>query len=463
MATSKRGSKKRANGEERIPGNGGGTPNQRINLPGTTGRYLVLMREGAAEAGARTLREKAGIKIASSADFEGRAPAERMAEGEAIVFKELGVALVDSPPEQMRAISTAEDNMILAVEPERFVSAIMEAPALSAPLVPMGAASPSFLEYFRGYRDAVNEIAGKLLGEAPELVEEEAGVAAISEAELTWGLQVTKAAASRFTGRGIRVAVLDTGIDLDHPDFAGRAIQSQSFIVNESVQDGHGHGTHCIGTACGPVQPGRLPRYGVAYEAEIFAGKVLSNQGSGSDGGILAGIDWAIRNSCQIISMSLGAPVGEAEGFSQIYEQVAQRALAAGALIIAAAGNESARPGHIAPVGHPANCPSIMALAALDSRLGVAPFSCGGLNPQGGQVDIAGPGVAVVSTWPRPTLYRTISGTSMATPHVAGIAALLAEANPTARGRALQSLLIQGARRLRRAARDVGAGLVQAP
>jgi subtilisin family serine protease len=108
----------------------------------------------------------------------------------------------------------------------------------------------------------------------------------------------------------------------------------------------------------------------------------------------------------------------------------------AGTLIIEAAGNEGARPGSISPVGHPANCPSIMAVAALDPQLGVAPFSNGGLNPLGGQVDIAGPGVDVRSSWPRPVLYNTISGTSMATPPVAGIAGLLSEANPEARGRA---------------------------
>ena len=163
---------------------------------------------------------------------------------------------------------------------------------------------------------------------------------------------------------------------------------SQSF-VGEPVQDLHSHGTHCIGTACGPRKPQRLPAYGIASEAEIYAGKVLSNQGSGADGGILSGIDWAIRNKCTVISMSLGAPVAVNAAFSTVYETVAQRALAAGSLIVAAAGNESSRPGRIAPVGHPANCPSIIAVAAVYSSLAIDRFSSRGINMRGGQVDIA--------------------------------------------------------------------------
>jgi subtilisin len=286
---------------------------------------------------------------------------------------------------------------------------------------------------------------------------------ALSEAELTWGLQLTRAGFSRQTGAGIRVAVLDTGMDLQHPDFATRVVQSQSFVPGQTVQDGHGHGTHCIGTSCGPAAPQRLPRYGVATGAEIFAGKVLSNQGSGADRGILAGIQWAIVNSCAVVSMSLGAPTRIGTPPSVIFEQVGQRALRAGTLIVAAAGNESDRPSIINPVGHPANCASIMAVAAVDQQLRVARFSNAGLNAQGGQVDIAAPGVSIHSTWPRPVLYNRISGTSMATPHVAGIAAQLAEANPAARGAALWALLVQTARRLPLLARDVGAGLVQAP
>lgn len=492
MTRAKRSRRTKTSREDRGNGSGeigAGIESEVITPPGTTGRYLVLMREDAVKAGVKALKDSAGLRVASTSDFaDGAVGGEELAEAEAILFEDLGVVVVDTPPEQIQTLSAmaGEENAILAIEPERVVYAL---PAAAAPARTITAEEPSGgaelftappppevsplptvaagfpVEFLRGYRDAVDHLVGRLLtasGVAEE-IGAEAVVAAFNETELTWGLQVTKAAISRFSGKNIKVAVLDTGLDLGHPDFVGRPITSRSFVAGQPVQDGHGHGTHCIGTACGSRRPTQLPRYGIAFNSEIFAGKVLSNRGSGGDAGILAGIQWAVTNKCHVVSMSLGAAVFPGQGFSQIFEQVARRALALGTLIIAAAGNESSRPGVISPVGHPANCPSIMAVGALDQQLRVAVFSNGGLNPQGGQVDIAGPGVAVISSFPRPTLRRTLSGTSMATPHVAGLAALLAEANPGARGRALASLLLQTARRLQLPARDVGSGLVQAP
>lgn len=420
----------------------------------TTGRYLVLLREGTAKANVEALKNVAGVSAADSSDFaEGEVDLETLGGAQAMIFESLGVAVVDVPPDQTQALSVAagDDTRILAMEPERIVYAIQD-----------GDSAGAMADYLRGYRDAVNHLADKLLGIGADA---EAGIApaAVDESRLTWGLQATNVSASRFSGRGIRVAVLDTGLDLGHPDFAGRRITSQSFIGGETAQDGHGHGTHCIGTACGTNRPGRLPRYGIAFNSEIFAGKVLSNRGSGADGGIIAGINWAVTNNCTVISMSLGSRTGVGEPFSPVYEMVAKRALAAGSLILAAAGNDSRRPGSIIPVSRPANCPSILAVAALDSNLRLAVFSNGGINPSGGGVDIAGPGVDVLSASPGPRLTTRSSGTSMATPHVAGIAALLAEADPRARGSALWAALVARTRRLPLPSRDVGMGLVQAP
>ncbi len=413
-----------------------------------TGRYVVLLREEVTDT-AKALHRSAGLQVMRSSDFEGSIRKVRLADGEAMTFGETNTALVDSDPDRLKALRDSE--AVQLVEPEHVIQAVN-----AEPLIPA--------DYVRGYRDAVNELAGKLVTDSQAHTLRALLPAAPGEALATWGLQVTRALNARVTGADIRVAVLDTGIDLQHPDFQGRVLRSQSFITGEHVQDGNGHGTHCIGTVSGPLNPTRPPRYGVAPDVEIYAGKVLSNAGFGGDGSILAGIDWALRNKCVIISMSLGARVAPGTPHSALFEEVARRILDKGTIIVAAAGNDSMRPGQIAPVGHPANCPSILAVAAIDSQLAMASFSNGGLNGNGGEINIAGPGVAVISTWPRPTLYRSISGTSMATPHVAGIAALFAEANPTARGRALQTLLLSRARALPGLPpRDVGAGLVQAP
>jgi subtilisin family serine protease len=292
-------------------------------------------------------------------------------------------------------------------------------------------------------------------------VEEPVATAEFSDDDaFTWGLRATGVDASTATGAGIRIAVLDTGLDLAHPDFAGRSITTRSFVAGEAVDDGFGHGTHCAGTAAGPAKPGEGRRYGIAPEAALFVGKVLDNSGSGPDATILAGIDWAITSGCQIVSMSLGADVREV---STAYETVGRRALAAGTLIVAAAGNNANRQsGDPGFVGVPANSPSIMAVGALDSQLRIADFSASSNPVEGGKVDIAGPGVGVYSAWPTPQRYNTISGTSQATPHVAGIAALLSQATG-ATADALWTAIVQGAHGLDLPATDVGAGLVQAP
>jgi subtilisin family serine protease len=409
--------------------------------PSMTGKYLVLLREDSVSEGVQLLSET----IATP-------------DSDTLVFGELGVAVVDSDPTQLNALRIAsQDSPILAVEPEQVLYALQDAPSNVAPLT--SANINVSMDYLRGYRDAVTTLTDSLMPANSA----NAAPAEVSEAEATWGLQLTKVLCSQYSGAGIKVAVLDTGFNLTHPDFLGRNITAKSFIEGEDVQDGHGHGTHCIGTACGSKIPGVLPRYGVAYDAEIFVGKVLSNQGSGTDSQILRGIAWAIANGCDIISMSLGGATQPGQSYSRIYEAIAQRALRRGTLIVAAAGNESdRRSGVIKPVGRPANSPSILAVAAIDAQLQVANFSTQGINPYGGQIDIAAPGVKVRSSWIEPLRYRTINGTSMATPHVAGIAALHAEATGL-RGQELWNLLVRSAQRLPLPSVDVGAGLVQAP
>jgi subtilisin family serine protease len=416
---------------------------------GFTGRTLVLLEEGVGDRARDVLRDVAGLNVTPSAELADEPVAIDAAGTHGVVFADLGVAVVDATPDQVRALATAAsgDNPILAVEPERIVYAFEGVSG----------------EYLRGFRDAAMAVSSA--GATPRAggaVAPSAAAPAIDESRVTWGLQAVGAHTSAFSGNGVKVAVLDTGFDLQHPDFAGRNPVTRSFVAGEQVQDGNGHGTHCIGTSCGPRVPSQLPRYGIAYEAQIHAGKVLSSRGSGTDAQILAGIDWALTSGCQVISMSLGADVPFGTPFSQVFETVGQRALARGTLIVAAAGNASQRDqGILQPVGHPANCPSFLAVAAIDSANRIAVFSSTS-DPLGGAVDIAAPGVAVYSSWLMPTRYRTISGTSMATPHVAGCAALLVQARAV-QGLALWGALMQTARRLPLSTEDAGSGLVQAP
>ena len=415
-----------------------------------TGRLLVLLSDGPVRASVAALRRAAGPRIATTLDVRsGALPPDDVAGADAVLFQRLGVALVNVDPRDAeraaRIRAAAEENAarILAVEPERRVHALGARPVTTQPRRSAAAPSP------------------RRARPGPPGAPAPAG----SEKEFTWGLQATGVPFAPYTGKGVKVAVLDTGFDLRHPDFPSRTIRTASFVPGvKKAQDGHGHGTHCIGTACGPRDPFHPPRYGVACEATILAGKVLSDEGGGADGQILAGLEWALAQGARVVSLSLGAEVTVNDPYSDVFEAVGQRALAQGALLVAAAGNESdRRGGWYAPVGHPANCPSFLAVGAIDARMQLGNFSNRGLVPKGGQVDVVGPGVDVLSSFPMPMRSQRLSGTSMATPHVAGLAALWAEARPKATAAELWTLLTQHARRLPHLATDVGSGLVMAP
>lgn len=422
-----------------------------------TGRFIVTFREGVYTQAIAALQKSTGLSQANlmrSAEFaETGIDMNQLPTDGGAIFENLGMAVVNVAPDAAVSLGmeAGEESAILAVEPEGVMYALTELKGLS-------------LDYLHGFRDAAQSLyasAGSDPAEAEEGVDFEAS-GFLDSVTHTWGLLATKAAASRFTGQGIKVAVLDTGLFLAHPDFAGRPVVSKSFIPGvSSANDGHGHGTHCTGTACGPFKSAIGPRYGIAHKSSIFIGKVLSDGGSGSDGGILAGIEWAIANKCHVISMSLGADVKTSTTF---YETAGERALNAGCLIVAAAGNGAdRRAGNFGFVGRPANSKTFMAVGALDANLRMGNFSARDtVRVAGSAVDIAAPGVAVYSSWPMPLRYRSINGTSMATPHVAGIAALLAQATGAC-GAALWQRVITNARTLRLPNVDVGRGLVQAP
>jgi subtilisin family serine protease len=305
-----------------------------------------------------------------------------------------------------------------------------------------------------------------------------------------WGVTAVGADTSPFSGDGIVVAVLDTGIDAAHPAFVGVDLVQKDF-TGEGNGDQNGHGTHCAGTIFGRATNGT--RIGVAPGVKkALIGKVLGSQGGSSDQ-IASAIQWAAENGANVVSMSLGIdfpglvkrlqeagfPVKVAtsralEGYRanvQLFERLAALIRARGAfaqatLIVAAAGNESQRPNFEIAVSPPAVAEGIVSVAALgegNQGLTVAPFSNTNAN-------ISGPGVQIISAKVGGGL-STLSGTSMATPHVAGVAALWAE--KIAKSGAPLSTLQLTARLLGTASSealagevdpfDVGAGLVRAP
>lgn len=398
------------------------------NRDTTTGFTLVMGESSDAVRAALASTNVGVIRSASVATAEET-------ETSVVLFDRLGVAVVprSKAPGVMSTMAAAG---FQHVEPERKKFAISRVNA----------------DYLRGYRDGVSQIVDRLLAGAPE--SEDVSCTKTRPEEMTWGLQETYAGLSPFTGRGTKVAILDTGLDLLHEDFEGRPIQYQSFVPGKSVQDGNGHGTHVAGIACGPRHPRMLPRYGVASDADLYIGKVLDDDGAGRDAWVIAGIEWAINQGCRIISLSLGSPSPP----SAVYREIGIRALEANVLIIAAAGNESHRQaGEVMPLVSPANCGSMAAIAALDRQMGVADFSCAG------GITVSAPGVDIYSSYPLPDAYNRLDGTSMATPYVAGIAALMMQARPTATARQILDDLKSTAKRLPLLPSDVGSGLVQAP
>ena len=407
-----------------------------------TGRTLVTFKEGATDAGVEEL-QSSGLNVADANDVD-YVGVSALDNSDVLVFKEIGVALVTA--DAVQSLDVTGQGTVAAVAPELFVF-----PADSYlggyQSAQAGTAESGLSEYFRGFLGAATAIRNDIAGGALPTGEEEDAEALLNA---TWGLIACRVPSSAFSGAGIKVAVLDTGFDLTHPDFPLARIGDQkSFVVGQEVQDLHGHGTHCIGTACGPKSPAApTPRYGIAYESSIFVGKVLSNTGSGTQAQVLAGMNWAIAAGCEVISMSLGSvsPVNAA------YTAAGRTALDRGCLIVAAAGNTAPN-----PTGSPANSPTIMSVASLDSDMRLSSFT------QRGKIEIAGPGRDVFSSVPMPARYGTKSGTSMATPHVAGCAALWAQTSPNLRGQSLWRRVQETARGLPLPASQVGAGLVQAP
>ena len=429
---------------------------------GETGRYIMFFHPEALPDVSRAALDIAGMRMPTTRGEAEEVAASGESGGmDAVVLPTLGVALSSVPPEQIGLLAAAAEGLPLRRVRREYVFRI--ASDFGSPDLRVSR------EYIRGFRAGVDALADNMLGDvpAPSSLAEAQALAAQSfrdNESFTWGLQATGVSESQFTGRGIRVALLDTGFDADHPDLAQRGVVSKSFVPGvETAADDNGHGTHCLGTLGGPRQAAAGPRYGIASEAELFVGKVMKSTGKGDEWDILQGIDWAIQNRCRIVSLSLGKEVAPGGPPDPDYEEIGSLALSQNCLLIAAAGNESDRPGQVAPVNIPANSRTVMAVGAVNRKLVLDRQSNAGLNPDGGQIDLVGPGVEVRSSLRRPPHphYGSASGTSMAVPHVAGVAALLMEEDPAATAEQIWARLTQRSLRLELPGTDVGNGLVR--
>ncbi|MFJ5304624.1 S8 family peptidase [Streptomyces sp. NPDC088350] len=254
-----------------------------------------------------------------------------------------------------------------------------------------------------------------------------------------------------FDGKGVKIAVLDTGVDTGHPDLAGKIAESESFVPDEGIQDGFGHGTHVasILVGSGAASGGRYK--GVAPGAELAVGKVLDDTGHGQESWIIAGMEWAADSGAKIVSMSLG---GTASGSSDpLSETVDRLSASTGTLFVVAAGN--AGPSD-ETIGTPGIADSALTVGAVDKSDHLASFSSRGprLGDSAVKPEITAPGVNITAAraagttmgTPVDDYYTTASGTSMATPHVAGTAALVAQAHPDWTGEQIKESLASTAK-----------------
>jgi serine protease AprX len=268
-------------------------------------------------------------------------------------------------------------------------------------------------------------------------------------------------------GTGIRVAVIDSGIDDTHPDFLGRISAMKSFI-DDTPKDENGHGTHVASIVAGSGARSNGKYIGVAPEAVLYIAKVLDADGNGSMSGVMAGIEWAVLDQqVQIINLSLGGsgPCDGTDALSTLCDEAVEQT---GVVICAAAGNTG--PGE-STVGTPGCARRVITVGAVDDNDQMARFSSRGPTADGRvKPDIVLPGVSIVAAQATGTElgpvvtdgYIAISGTSMATPHASGVAALMLEANSQLTAEQVKSQITAAAVDLGFQPNEQGAGRVDA-
>ncbi|MGJ5797251.1 S8 family peptidase [Streptomyces griseorubiginosus] len=257
-----------------------------------------------------------------------------------------------------------------------------------------------------------------------------------------------------YNGKGVKVAVLDTGIDTSHPDLKDQVIAAKNFSTATTTDDHQGHGTHVASTIAGTGAKSAGKYKGVAPGAKLLSGKVLNDQGEGDDSGIIAGMEWAAAQGADIVNLSLGG--GDTPGTDPMEATVNRLSEEKGVLFAIAAGNEGEQGAQT--VGSPGSAADALTVGAVDGNDRLADWSSRGPTVDGTiKPDVTAPGVGITAASAKgseiakeygenPPGYVTISGTSMATPHVAGAAALLKQQHPDWAFSQLKAVLVGSAK-----------------
>ncbi|MEU2775288.1 S8 family serine peptidase [Streptomyces sp. NPDC007162] len=241
--------------------------------------------------------------------------------------------------------------------------------------------------------------------------------------------------AAGYNGKGVKIAVLDTGVDTTHPDLKDQVIASKNFTTAADASDHFGHGTHVASIAAGTGAKSHGKYTGVAPGAKILNGKVLDDTGSGDDSGILAGMEWAAAEGADVVNLSLGGY--DSPEIDPLEAEVDKLSAEKNILFAIAAGNDGPQ-----SIGSPGSAAAALTVGAVDGNDKLADFSSTGPAADGSiKPDVTAPGVDITAAAAKgsvidqevgenPPGYLTISGTSMATPHVAGAAAILKQEHP---------------------------------
>ncbi len=253
-----------------------------------------------------------------------------------------------------------------------------------------------------------------------------------TELDNSWGVKRIGAGAVHDNGNkglGVKIGIIDSGINYNHPDLDGVYISGYDFVQNDNdPMDVYGHGTHVAGTAC--AEDDNFGVVGVAPNCALYSLRVLNDDGVGQWSRVIAAMDWAVTNKLQVVNLSLGSSKNPGTAVKTAFDNAEK----AGIVIVAAAGNSGNIAGKGNNIIYPAKYASVIAVGATDSADKRASFSS-----TGSELEIMAPGVSVLSTWndstsysnPQPICidsacyYKYGSGTSMASPHVAGVAALV--------------------------------------